>query len=246
MRPAAIRRVKIDDDRRRGSLPGPVIHRVAPQSVRSAFVFGCDPAPAAACRRRRFCPPTSRSRRRRSCSGFSHQAARSIQCTNVERSRWMPWPASIWVWRCNGRCQANFDTAMCASSAAVGSPPSIGRGGAGACTTAALAGAAAVFRPADAFDPDDRRHDVQHLADVFADPMQLALAGVHVPDVSKVTLRNLSDFNWLAACPVTGAKPRGSVEFFVCPGSDEYDSLMTCPRPPIRPVCHVPSWKLWW
>jgi hypothetical protein len=45
---------------------------------------------------------------------------------------------------------------------------------------------------------------------------------------------------------VTGAKPRGSVEFFVCPGSDEYDSLMTCPRPPIRPVCHVPSWKLWW
>jgi len=45
---------------------------------------------------------------------------------------------------------------------------------------------------------------------------------------------------------VTGAKPRGSVEFFVCPGSDEYDSLMTCRRPPIRPVCHVPSWKLWW
>ena len=45
---------------------------------------------------------------------------------------------------------------------------------------------------------------------------------------------------------VTGAEPRGSVAFFVCPGSDEYNSLMTCHRPPIRLVCHVPSWKLWW
>jgi hypothetical protein len=45
---------------------------------------------------------------------------------------------------------------------------------------------------------------------------------------------------------VTGAEHRGSVAFFVCPGSGEYDSLMTCHRPPIRLVCHVPSWKPWW
>jgi hypothetical protein len=45
---------------------------------------------------------------------------------------------------------------------------------------------------------------------------------------------------------VTGAEPRGSVAFFVCPGSGEYDSLMTCHRPPIRLVCHVPTWTLWW
>ena len=40
----------------------------------------------------------------------------------------------------------------------------------------ALAGAAAIFRPADAFDPDDRRHDVEHLADVLTDAMQRAVA----------------------------------------------------------------------
>ena len=56
----------------------------------------------------------------------------------------------------------------------------------------------------------------------------------------------LSDLNHLGVLYVTGAEPRGSVAFFVCPGSGEYDSLMTCHRPPIRLVCHVPSWKLWW
>jgi hypothetical protein len=79
---------------------------------------------------------------------------------------------------------------MCASSAAVGRPPSIRprsglmprQGGQPAGTRRrgrlhhrGLTGAAAIFRPADAFDPDDRRHDVQHLTDVLADPMQFTL-----------------------------------------------------------------------
>jgi hypothetical protein len=40
----------------------------------------------------------------------------------------------------------------------------------------ALAGAAAIARPADALDPDDRRHDVEHLADVLTDAVQRAVA----------------------------------------------------------------------
>jgi hypothetical protein len=40
----------------------------------------------------------------------------------------------------------------------------------------ALAGAAAVARAMDPLHPDDRRHDVEHFADVLADPMQCALA----------------------------------------------------------------------
>jgi hypothetical protein len=40
----------------------------------------------------------------------------------------------------------------------------------------ALAGAAAIARATDAFDPDDCRDDVEHLADVLADAMQRALA----------------------------------------------------------------------
>jgi len=39
-----------------------------------------------------------------------------------------------------------------------------------------LAGATAISRPPDALDPDDRGHDVEHLADVFPDAMQCALA----------------------------------------------------------------------
>jgi len=36
----------------------------------------------------------------------------------------------------------------------------------------ALAGTAAIARPSDALDPDDRRHDVEHLAHVLTDAMQ--------------------------------------------------------------------------
>src|SRR5580693_862405 len=72
-----------------------------------------------------------------------------------------------------------------------------------------LTGAAAVFRPADAFDPDDRRHDVQHLTDVVADPMQSALAAR-----TNVTLRLDDDIFarqmiWRAADITRGLWARG-------------------------------------
>src|ERR1700710_1404772 len=43
-----------------------------------------------------------------------------------------------------------------------------------------FAATAAVARPPDTLDPNDRRHDVEHLADVLANAMQGALAaGTH-------------------------------------------------------------------
>ena len=60
--------------------------------------------------------------------------------------------------------------------ASVGSPPSISRAGAEACTTPILTCAASVFRPDRDQHPELRRHDIQPFAPVFADPVQRALA----------------------------------------------------------------------
>jgi hypothetical protein len=72
----------------------------------------------------------------RSYSGVSHQQARPTQLLNVERSSVMPWRASICDCRYSGRLSQNLLTSTCATNASVAMPPSIGRSGAGATTTA--------------------------------------------------------------------------------------------------------------
>ena len=60
--------------------------------------------------------------------------------------------------------------------ASVGNPPSISRAGAGACTTPSSHGRQAYLGRRRDEHPELRRHDIQPLALVFADPVQLALA----------------------------------------------------------------------
>ena len=60
--------------------------------------------------------------------------------------------------------------------ASVGRPPSISRAGAGGLHDAILASPAGVFGPPGDEHPELRRHHVQPLALVLADPVQLALA----------------------------------------------------------------------
>src|SRR5580700_10932180 len=48
---------------------------------------------------------------------------------------------------------------------------------------------------------------------------ELVQIGVLVPNVQKVTLRKSCLFKGLSHGAVTGAEPRGSAAFFVCPGS---------------------------
>jgi hypothetical protein len=72
-----------------------------------------------------------------------------------------------------------------------------------------LAGAAAIFRPADAFDPNDRRHDVQYLTDACADPMQFALvarANVTLVLDDDILARQMI---WQAANIARGPQARG-------------------------------------
>jgi hypothetical protein len=71
-----------------------------------------------------------------SCSGASHQQARPTQLHSVERSSVTPWRAKICAWRYSGKWSLYLLTSTCANSASVAMPPSIGRSGAGACTTA--------------------------------------------------------------------------------------------------------------
>ena len=60
--------------------------------------------------------------------------------------------------------------------ASVGIPPSISRAGAGACTTPSSHWRQAYFGPDRDQHPELRRHDIQPLALVFADPVQRAPA----------------------------------------------------------------------
>ena len=43
-----------------------------------------------------------------------------------------------------------------------------------------------------------------------------------------------------------GQNPGVALHFLFAPARVSDNSLMTCPRSPIRPVYHEPSWKLWW
>ena len=64
------------------------------------------------------------------------RAARSTQCTSVERSSVTPWPArgtQFVSGRLSGMCQANFETTTQATSAVDAMPAVINRDGAGAC-----------------------------------------------------------------------------------------------------------------
>jgi len=72
----------------------------------------------------------------RAYSGVSHQHARLTQWLNVERSMITPCRASIWDCRYNGSESQNLLTSTCTTIASVGRPPSTGRSGAGATTTA--------------------------------------------------------------------------------------------------------------
>ena len=65
-----------------------------------------------------------------------HQHARPTQLARVERSKVTPCRHSICACRCSGSASANLLTTMCAINASVGMPPSTGRSGAGATTTA--------------------------------------------------------------------------------------------------------------
>ena len=57
----------------------------------------------------------------------------------------------------------------------VGMPPSISRDGAGACTTTSSQGGTRIWSMRHQ-DPELRRHDIQPFGDVFADPVQNAIA----------------------------------------------------------------------
>ena len=174
MRPPAVRRVQIDNDRRRGALPGPVIHRVAPQSS--------DP--------RLFSAPIQHRQRRvvaedfvRRHHGFEQKLVQRLQPPGraldpVHQRRTIEMDAltgqhlGLTVQRQMPRELRDGDVRQ--QRGRRQAPVNRARG----CRRLhdrGFTGAAAVFRPADAFDPNDRRRDVQHLTDVFADPVQFAL-----------------------------------------------------------------------
>ena len=131
----AILGVDVGRHRGRRAAPWPVIDRVAPEPP------GLGPAATGVEHRQRRVVgeqlgrgqpmPTSRS-----YSGVSHQQARPTQLLKVERSSVTPCRASICAWRYSGRLSQNLLTTTCAISASVAMPPSIGRSGAGATTTA--------------------------------------------------------------------------------------------------------------
>jgi hypothetical protein len=115
--------------------PGSVIHGIAPQSPGLGT-----PRPGSSTGRVVSSANTlvepSTVLTTRSYNGVSHQQARPTQLPSVERSRVMPWRASICDWRYSGRESQNLLTTTCTIMASVAMPPSIGRSGAEATTMA--------------------------------------------------------------------------------------------------------------
>src|SRR5690606_6240467 len=95
----------------------------------------------------------------------------------------IPSAAIICACRDKGRCHAYFETTTSATSASVGSPPSISRAGAGAWMMPATASAPvrsqarhALLGPARHDHPDLRRDLVEPLGAILADDVQFAAA----------------------------------------------------------------------
>src|SRR5437763_3948776 len=119
----------------------------------------------------------------------------------------MPCRARIWAWRYSGQWSAYFAMTTWATSRSVGRPPSISRGGAGACTTVPSQVRQAYFGRRD----DHlvlRRDDVEPLRAIFTHHMHRP-AATWAGGVLRLD-DDLDPRQMLGKRPAAGASPLGA------------------------------------